>query len=204
MMRCERHGAVSDAIHIRRASSSDAARLAEVLVDCVDGGASVGFMAPLSAAKAAAFWKKTLKSAEKDERVVLVAEDVSVAPPRIVGTVQLVTAMPENQPHRSDVAKMLVHRDARRRGVGERLLRAVEALARQEGKTLLVLDTVTNSDAYRLYARLGWQRSGDIPGYAMLPNGPICSTTVFYRELALLDTRLPADTLGSWPSDVSS
>jgi GNAT superfamily N-acetyltransferase len=92
--------------------------------------------------------------------------------------------MPENQPHRADVAKMQVHRRARRRGLGEALMRAAEAAAREAGRTLLVLDTVTGSDAERLYARLGWQRCGVIPGYALWPRGGLCSTTVFYRVLA--------------------
>ena len=111
-----------------------------------------------------------------------VAEDVDSR--AIVGTVQVVLAMPENQPHRADVAKMQVHRRARRRGLGAALMRAAEAAAREAGRTLLVLDTVTGSDAERLYTRLGWQRCGVIPGYALWPRGGLCSTTVFYRELA--------------------
>jgi GNAT superfamily N-acetyltransferase len=101
----------------------------------------------------------------------------------IVGTVQVVLAMPDNQPHRADVAKMQVHRRARRRGLGAALMRAAEAAAREAGKTLLVLDTVTGGDAERLYARLGWQRCGEIPGYALWPHGGLCSTTVYYRVL---------------------
>jgi len=101
----------------------------------------------------------------------------------LLGTVQVVLAMPDNQPHRGDVAKMLVRRSARRRGVGSALMLAAEAEARSAGKTLLVLDTVTGGDAERLYERLGWQRCGVIPGYALWPQGGLCSTTVFYREL---------------------
>jgi GNAT superfamily N-acetyltransferase len=155
--------------------------LADVLIDCVEGGASVGFMLPLPRAKAVAFWQGVLASAERGERILLVAEDVESG--TIVGTVQVVLAMPENQPHRADVAKMQVHRRARRRGLGEALMRAAEAAAREAGRTLLVLDTVTGSDAERLYTRLGWQRCGEIPGYALWPNGGRCGTTVFYREL---------------------
>ncbi len=92
--------------------------------------------------------------------------------------------MPENQPHRADVAKMQVHRRARRRGLGTALMQAAEATAREAGKTLLVLDTVTGSDAERLYEHLGWQRCGVIPGYALWPRGGLCSTTVLYRVLA--------------------
>jgi ribosomal protein S18 acetylase RimI-like enzyme len=98
--------------------------------------------------------------------------------------VQLILSLPENQPHRAEVAKMLVHRRARRHGLGEDLMRAAESAAREAGRTLLVLDTVTGADAERLYARLGWQRVGEIPNYALWPNGGFCSTTVFYRDLS--------------------
>jgi GNAT superfamily N-acetyltransferase len=155
--------------------------LAEILLDCVEGGASVGFMHPLPRAKALAFWQTALASAARGERIVLVAEDADSN--AIVGTVQVVLAMPDNQPHRADVAKMQVHRRARRRGLGAALMRAAEAAAREAGKTLLVLDTVTGSDAERLYTRLGWQRCGVIPDYALWPRGGLCSTTVFYRVL---------------------
>lgn len=155
--------------------------LAEVLMDCVAGGASIGFMQPLAYAKALAFWQNGLASAARGERIILVAEDGETR--KIVGTVQVVLAMPDNQPHRADIAKMQVHRSARRRGLGETLMRAAEAAAREAGKTLLVLDTVTGSDAERLYTRLGWVRCGEIPNYALWPQGGLCSTTVFYRML---------------------
>jgi GNAT superfamily N-acetyltransferase len=113
------------------------------------------------------------------ERAVLVAEDAG----GLCGTVQLVLDQPENQPHRADVSKMLVHRRARRQGLGAALLRAAEATARACGKTLLVLDTVTGGDGERLYQRLGWVRVGVIPRYALMPQGGPCSTTVFYRDL---------------------
>src|SRR5688572_9195584 len=113
-------------------------QLAEVLIDCVAGGASVSFMAPMTHEKALAYWSDVAASAERGERVVIAALDVGE---RIVGTVQVVWATPENQPHRADVAKMLVHRDARRRGAGAQLLAAAEEAACAAGKTLLVLDT---------------------------------------------------------------
>jgi GNAT superfamily N-acetyltransferase len=174
---------MADGIRIYRAGPDPAVAeaLADVLLDCVDGGASVGFMYPLPRAKAVEFWQTALASAARGERIVLVAEDVESN--TIVGTVQVVLTMPDNQPHRADVAKMQVHRRARRRGIGATLMRAAEAAAREAGRTLLVLDTVTGSDAERLYARLGWQRCGVIPGYALWPRGGLCSTTVFYREL---------------------
>jgi GNAT superfamily N-acetyltransferase len=136
-------------------------------------------MLPMSRAKAEEFWRAMSQSAARGERVVLVAEDAAGA---IVGTVQLILAQPENQPHRADLAKMLVHRRVRRRGVGAALLAAAERTALESGKTLLVLDTASG-DAERLYARMGWQRCGVIPGYALLPQGGLCDTTVFYRAL---------------------
>ena len=153
--------------------------LAQVLIDCVQGGASVGFMQPLAAERALAFWRRVAEGVARGDRALLVAEDAS----GIVGSVQLVLDQPDNQPHRADLAKMLVHRRARRQGLGAALMRAAEGLARDCGRTLLVLDTVTGSDADRLYTRLGWQRVGDIPGYALLPQGGPCSTTYFYRVL---------------------
>jgi GNAT superfamily N-acetyltransferase len=152
--------------------------LADVLIDCVDGGASVSFMQPLSHAKALAFWRRVAEGAAAGERALLVAENAQ----GIVGTVQLVLEQPENQPHRADLAKMLVHRRARRQGLGEALVRAAEQLARDCSKSLLVLDTAS-ADAERLYTRLGWRRCGVIPGYALLPRGGLCDTAYFYREL---------------------
>lgn len=153
--------------------------LVDVLVDCVDGGAGVHFLQPLSREKAEAFWRTVGAGVEAGTHAVLVAEDET----GIVGTVQLLLATPENQPHRADLAKMLVHRRARRRGVGAALLEAAERLAREEGRTLLVLDTETGGDAERLYARLGWQRVGEIPDYALDPDGRLVTTTVFYKRL---------------------
>jgi GNAT superfamily N-acetyltransferase len=154
--------------------------LSDVLIDCVEGGASVSFMLPMTRAKADAYWRDTLVSMTRGERAVLMAED---AEGTIVGTVQVLFNQPENQPHRGDVAKMLVHRRARRLGVGAALLSAAEHTAREAGKTLLVLDTVTGSDGYRLYSRHGWQRVGEIPNYALWPDGRLCPTTVFYKTL---------------------
>ena len=152
--------------------------LAALLIDCVDGGASVSFMHPLPLEKAMVFWRQMAGAVARGERALLVAQDLEGT----VGTVQLILDQPENQPHRADLSKMLVHRRARRRGVGAALLRAAEDVARDCGKSLLVLDTA-NSDAERLYARLGWQRCGVIPGYALLPQGGLCDTTYFYRTL---------------------
>jgi GNAT superfamily N-acetyltransferase len=173
---------VSDAIRIRHLETfgdREIAGLSEVLIDCVEGGASVSFMAPISRAKADAFWRSTGASAERGERAVLAACDGVGA---IIGTVQVVLAQPENQPHRGDLAKMLVVRRARRHGVGAALLSAAEHHALCAGKTLLVLDTAS-ADAERLYERQGWQRCGRIPNYALLPDGAPCATTIYFKFL---------------------
>src|SRR3984957_11969574 len=153
--------------------------LAGVLIDCVEGGASVSFMHPLTRDRAVAFWRRVAQGVAVGERAVLVAEDAL----GLCGTVQLVLDQPENQPHRADLVKMLVHRRARRQGLGAALMRAAETTARECGKTLLVLDAVTGGDAERQYQRLGWQRVGVIPGYALMPRGGLCDTTYYYRNL---------------------
>jgi GNAT superfamily N-acetyltransferase len=174
---------VSDSMTIRclqHINDRELQGLSDVLIDCVEGGASVSFMLPMSRAKAEAFWSSVSMSLARGERLVLAAEDAAGA---IIGTVQVLWAQPENQPHRADIAKMLVHRRARRQGVGVALLRAAERCALGTGRTLLVLDTVTGGDAARLYAGQGWQRCGEIPRYALWPGGEFCSTTVFYKVL---------------------
>jgi len=173
--------APASTLDVRRLHAVDDAQLqalADVLVDCVEGGASVSFMLPMTRDKALAFWRQVAAGAASGERALLVAEDAHV----IVGTVQVILAQPENQPHRADVAKMLVHRRARRQGAGAALMRAAERVALDEGKTLLVLDTADDTAA-RLYTRLGWQAAGTIPRYALMPQGGECATTYFYRSL---------------------
>jgi GNAT superfamily N-acetyltransferase len=155
------------------------APLAELLIDCVEGGASVSFMLPLSREKARTFWQGVADGVARGERILLTARDGEDA---IVGTVQMIVALPENQPHRADVAKLLVCRRARRGGIGARLLAALDEVARAEGKTVLVLDTASG-DAERLYERSGWQRAGVVPNYALMPDGEPCATTFFYKHL---------------------
>jgi GNAT superfamily N-acetyltransferase len=155
--------------------------LAEILIACVHGGASVSFMAPLAREKAESFWHGVADSVGRGERVLVVAQERRSGRP--IGTVQILLQQPENQPHRADVAKMLVHPKARRRGIGGQLLRFVEDAARAANKTLLVLDTETGGDAERLYEHLGWRRVGVIPNYALSPDGKFCDTTVFYKCL---------------------
>jgi GNAT superfamily N-acetyltransferase len=179
---------MTDNVSVRRIATAEAreradelaSALADVLIDCVEGGASVSFMLPLPREKALAFWRGVLDGAARGERVLLVAETTEG---RIIGTVQLITALPDNQPHRADIAKMLVHRDARRRGVAGLLMAAVDQAARAEHKTVLVLDTVTGGDAERLYQRAGWHSAGSVPNYALMPDGAYCATTFFHKQL---------------------
>ena len=170
-------------VEIRRLDAAGAQQyvsaLAEVLVDCVEEGASVSFMAPLSESEARTFFEQVLTGVEGGHRILLAAFSDS----KLVGTVQLLTASPPNQPHRADVAKLLVLRSARGQGVATRLMQFVEDTGRAAGKTLLVLDTVTGGEAEKLYLRLGWTRVGTIPNYAMFPDGRWCDTTVFYKHL---------------------
>jgi ribosomal protein S18 acetylase RimI-like enzyme len=163
---------------LRAVTEAQMQELADVLVDCVEGGASVSFMQPMTRDKALAFWRKVADGVARGERALLVAEDAQ----GIVGTVQLVLELTENQPHRADVAKMLVHRRARRQGAGDALMRAAERAALEEGRTLLVLDTADDA-ARRLYERLGWKMVGTIPRYALRPEGGECATTFYYRSL---------------------
>lgn len=164
---------------LERLCEPEIAGLAAVLNDCVRGGASVSFMLPMSLEKAAAYWRSVASAVERGECMLFAAV---TGTGEIVGTVTLALKQPENQPHRADVAKMLVHRRGRRQGVGALLLTAVEEAALSAGKTVLVLDTAS-ADAERLYARAGWQRVGVIPDYALWPGGGLCPTTVFYKRL---------------------
>ncbi len=170
-------------IEIRVLSAAEARHhvgaLADVLVDCVEGGASVSFMAPFSKSDAESFFEKVADGVERGERTLLAAFMDS----KLVGTVQILTATPPNQPHRADIAKLLVHRSARGHGIGARLMERAEEAARLVGKTLLVLDSVTGGDGERLYIRMGWNIVGVIPNYALFPDGRFCDTTVFWKAL---------------------
>jgi len=173
---------VPQAMQIRRLESlgeREIGELSDVLIDCVEGGASVSFMLPMSRAKAQGYWRSAAASVARGELLLLAAEEVAGA---MVGTVQVRLAQPENQPHRAELTKMLVHRRARRRGVGAALLAAAERAALGAGRTLLVLDTASE-DAQRLYTRHGWQRCGQIPHYALWPDGAPCATTIFFKLL---------------------
>ena len=173
----------SEPVEIRRLDADEVRThldaLAAVLADCVAGGASVSYMAPFTEADARAAFAAWADEVGRRQRLVLAA----FLDGELVGTVQVVDAGPPNQPHRADVAKLLVHRSARRRGVARLLMERAEQEARSEGKTLLVLDTVTGDDAERLYTRLGWTRVGVIPNYALYPDGRSCDATVFWKAL---------------------
>lgn len=164
---------------VKALSQQQIADLSQVLIACVKAGASVGFMLPLSDTKAAHYWQTVNSSLQQGERLVFIAESEAG---ELVGSVQIVLAQPENQPHRGDLSKMLVHPHARRQGLAAKLLAAAEAGAREHHKTLLVLDTA-NPDAERVYERGGWQRVGKIPDYALWPIGGLCKTTFFYKQL---------------------
>ena len=175
--------AVSAQLEIRRLEAAEAAEhldsLARVLADCVAGGASVSYMAPFSHEQARDAFEGMAAEVEQGRRLLLGA----FAEGRLVGTVQVILALPPNQPHRAEIAKLLVHRSARKRGIAQLLMEHAESEARTEGKTLLVLDTVTGDDAERLYARLGWTKVGVIPGYALYPDRRPCDTTIFWTAL---------------------
>ena len=162
-------------------TDADVRGLAALLVECVEGGASVSFLRPLSLAKAEVFWRRVADGVARGERALLVADDGR----GIVGTVHLVLDQPENQAHRAELVKMLVGHRARRQGLGTALMHAAEQVGRECGKTLLILDTVTGGDAERLYMSLGWTRVGVIPDYAVDPDGELCAATYLYRTLVM-------------------
>ncbi|WJR68454.1 GNAT family N-acetyltransferase [Neorhizobium sp. CSC1952] len=154
--------------------------LCEILSDCINGGASVGFMLPFGPKDAEAYWREIAAAVEAGGIILAVAEVEG----RVVGTVQVGLASKPNQPHRGDLMKLLVHRSARGLGLSRRLMDAVEREAARRGRTLLVLDTATGSDAEKIYPRFGWERVGVIPDYAMWPEGGFCGTTLFYKRVS--------------------
>jgi len=154
--------------------------LADILIDCVEGGASVSFMAPLDRETAERFWEGVRARVELGTTHLFVAR----APNNeIVGTVQLILITASNQPHRAEIAKLLVHRRARRMGVAQALMAAAEAGAKTRGRTLLTLDTITGTDAARLYERLGWNLAGVIPGFALMPDGTPGDTSIYWKRI---------------------
>jgi GNAT superfamily N-acetyltransferase len=153
--------------------------LSDILSDCINGGASLGFMLPFAPEDATGYWHGIADEVEKGAIILAVAEVEG----RSIGTVQIGLASKPNQPHRGDLMKLLVHRDARGLGLSRKLMEAVETEAARQGRTLLVLDTATGSDAERIYPRFGWERVGVIPDYALWPQGGLCGTTLFYKRI---------------------
>jgi GNAT superfamily N-acetyltransferase len=160
-----------------RASRSE---LVDLLSDAVADGASMGFMLPLDQQGMTRYWSEVAEDVESGARVCIVAARDG----RIVGSVQLALCAKPNQPHRADVQKLLVHRSVRRQGIGGALVQAVEDLARERGRVLLLLDTRSGSAADRLYRRRGWQAFGIVPGFAYDPDGTLAGCTFYYKQLA--------------------
>jgi acetyltransferase len=161
---------------------SDIRTLALLLVDAVESGAAVSFLAPLTLERAEDWWRRTLSTAPSGA-IFLVARDAE----GIVGTVQLHPAWAPNQPHRAEIAKLLVHRRRRRKGLGAELMRNIEEAARRGGFRLLTLDAKRGEAAERLYRSTGWTPAGTIPRYALDPDGTPHDAVIFYKELAPAD-----------------
>jgi GNAT superfamily N-acetyltransferase len=162
----------------RDAPPADVRSLALLLLDAIADNAGVSFMPGLSQRDAEGWWRSVLSA---DRTVVLVARDGR----DIVGTVQLQASWAPNQPHRADVAKLIVHRSARRRGIARALMEALEQQARRAGYTLLLLDTRKGDHPEKLYVSMGWVRVGDVPNFALNPDGSLCTTVFYYKQLAL-------------------
>lgn len=152
--------------------------LVDLLVDAVDSGASVNFVQPMTREKSESWWSGALASHARGERVIFVAEEAG----RVLGSVQLMFAGQENQAHRADIGKLLVHTNARRQGLGAALMHAAETEAKRLGRMLLVLDTEAGSSGDRLYERLGWTRFGVVPGYAMMADGSRAADCAFFYK----------------------
>lgn len=169
---------------IRLLSKTDALAalpdLCEALSDCVEDGASLGYMSPFTPADGEAFWRGVTDAVGRGE-VLLYGAFLG---DRLVGTVQVGFASKPNQPHRGDLMKLLVHRDARGLGLSKALMAAAEEGAAKAGRSLLVLDTAAGELAETLYEKLGWQRSGVIPNYALFPDGRYCDTVIFWKTVA--------------------
>ncbi|MNJ93631.1 Acetyltransferase [compost metagenome] len=179
---------------VKESSIKLISELVDLTFNIVQGGASVGFMEDLTVEQAKKFWTDLLNKVKEQKIILIIARDAFTH--RVAGTVQLQIDLPSNQTHRADVAKMLVHTDFRRMGIAQNLLQHIENIAIDLNKTLLVLDTVTDSPAYVMYQKCGWTIVGDIPNYALFPNGTLCSTTYFYKKLIV-----PADKIKSLQND---
>jgi ribosomal protein S18 acetylase RimI-like enzyme len=166
-------------IKVLSASPDIRAMLRDMLIETVANGGSVSFMHPLAPEAADAFWRDSLTSAERGERIVFGAFDGE----NLVGTVTLLLGLPPNQPHRAEIAKMMTRISHRHRGVATALLRAAERAAIERGRWLLVLDTAVDEGASGLYERVGFKLSGIIPDYALRPHGGLTGTMIYWKRL---------------------
>lgn len=163
---------------------TDLHSLAGLLCDAVNSGSAVSFLAPLSFETAETWWRETL-GGTNDKKTILVARLVGENGGEIVGAVQLHPSWAPNQPHRADIAKLIVHRRARGQGIGRRLMETVEQLAAQAGYTLLVLDTRRGCEAEHLYRKLGWTEAGIIPDFAVnADRSGLHDTVIFYKRVS--------------------
>ncbi len=153
--------------------------LCALLIDAVEGGASLGFLKPLDEARARTYWEGVSKAVQAGDKALLVAEIGGA----ILGTVQVVLDMPQNQPHRGEISKMIVHTRVRQLGLGMRLLEAAEERARFAGKSLMMLDTQTGSAAEHLYKKAGYSPLPPLPDYALTPDGELAPTTIFWKRI---------------------
>jgi acetyltransferase len=160
-------------------SAADLASLNHLLRDAVEGGASVGFLLPISDTEIVGFWRDVFTDVRLGNRIVIAARNSD----RLVGTVQLALAGKPNSRHRAELQKLLVMRAHRGRGLGSALMQAAEASARAHARTLLVLDTSATGNALGVYQRCGYTRAGAIPGYARDPDGPLIDTVFYYKQL---------------------
>jgi acetyltransferase len=168
-------------IQIRQLESPDRTQfldLCELLIDAVEGGASVGFLGPLTMRTAADYWESVISELSSGLGLFIAEEE-----DRIVGTVQVALCGKENGQHRAEIRKLCVLQSRRREGIGAELMRAAGAFAVAQGRTLLVLDTQEGSAAEAMYARSGWQRVGAIPDYAASPNGTLHGTVFFSKRI---------------------
>ena len=170
-------------MHIRALTEAPDPRqlddLCALLIDAVEGGASLGFLKPLDLERARTYWESVSRAVQAGDKALLVAEIDGA----ILGTVQVVLDMPQNQPHRGEISKMIVHRRVRQLGLGTRLLDAAEERASLAGKSLLVLDTQTGSAAERLYTKAGYMPLPPLPDYALTPDGVLAATTIFWKRI---------------------
>lgn len=175
--------AMTDNVTVRvlDAAALDAAMpaLCAILCACVHAGASVSFMLPMTQAKAEGFWTGVRQRVAQGGTVLLLAEHAGAA----IGTAQLILDLPENQPHRAEIAKVLVHPSARRLGAGRVLMREIERQAQAAGRRLLVLDTISDGAGEMLYRSLGWEFAGSVPDFALMPDGTPAATSYFYKRL---------------------